>query len=79
MMNVNDKRTRTETKEFIKLGIGDAYEDKEGFLCIKTDEHNDCYHNNCIALVDGCWEAHFEAEYALVYPVATTLVLERGV
>ena len=75
-MNVNDKRVKHEAYVFFdELAIGQAYEDKEGILCIKTHNTDDA--DNCIYFVNGQWEPEFEHSNARVIPLVTTLEIER--
>ena len=75
-MKVNDKRVKYEEKAvFEALKIGQAYEDRDGVLCIKTN-NNDC-EDNCICFVNGKWEANFESIATRVTPLVVTLEIER--
>lgn len=75
-MKINDKRAKHEAKEFFgDLSIGQAYEDKEGVLCIKTKDTDN--EDNCICFVHGNWEASLEGLFAKVTPLVTTLEIER--
>jgi hypothetical protein len=75
-MNVNDKRVKHEPNVFFdELKIGQAYEDKDGVLCIKTKD-TDC-EDNCICFVGGEWEANLESLTARIIPLVATLEIER--
>ena len=75
-MKVNDKRVKYEGKVFFEeLKIGQAYEDRDGVLCIKTN-NNDC-EDNCICFVREEWEANFESLAARVTPIVVTLEIEK--
>lgn len=75
-MKVNDKRVKHEANAFFgDLPIGQAYEDKDGVLCIKTKD-TDC-EDNCICFVGEEWEANLESLTARVIPLVTTLEIER--
>lgn len=75
-MNVKDKRVKHEANAFFgDLKIGQAYEDRDGVLCIKTKD-TDC-EDNCICFVGEEWEANLESLTARVIPLVTTLEIER--
>lgn len=75
-MKVNDKRVKYEANAFFgDLPIGQAYEDKDGILCIKTNNTDN--EDNCICLVNEEWEASFESLTTKVIPLVTTLEIER--
>lgn len=75
-MNVNDKRVKHEANVFFEeLKIGQAYEDRDGVLCIKTNDTDG--ENNCICFVGEEWEANLESRTARVIPLITTLEIER--
>lgn len=76
-MDVNDKRSKREKVPFKDLEVGQAYEDKDGFLCIKTVESDLCADINCICFTDGIWESNLEGLYTEVTPLVTTLEIER--
>lgn len=74
-MDINDKRVRADFIEFAELKIGDAYEDRDGVICIKT--HEDDISHNCICFVGNEWEANLESLGAEVRPLKTCLEIER--
>jgi hypothetical protein len=74
-MNVNDKRAKQTSVPFKDLKIGQAYEDRDGFLCIKTHHYAD--DDNCISFIDGNWCCSAEESNAKVTPLVTTLEIER--
>lgn len=75
-MNVNDKRVKHEANVFFEeLRIGQAYEDRDGMLCIKTNDTDG--ENNCIYFVGEEWKANLESLTARVIPLVTTLEIER--
>ena len=75
-MDVNDKRVKHEANEFFgDLKVGQAYEDRDGVLCIKTNDTDN--ENNCICFFNGEWEANLESLTARVIPLITTLEIER--
>jgi hypothetical protein len=74
-MNVNDKRVTHEANAFFgDLEIGQAYEDRDGVLCIKT--HDSDNEDNCICFVREKWESSLESLTARVIPLVTTLTIE---
>lgn len=75
-MNVNDKRGRKEKVPFEVLDVGQAYEDKDGVLCIKTINSDPRAHFNCICFFGGNWESNVEASDSEVTPLVTTLEIE---
>ena len=76
-MDVNDKRNRREKVPFEVLEVGQAYEDKEGVLCIKTAESDLSADINCICFIRGVWESNLEGLDTKVTPLVTTLEIER--
>ena len=74
-MDINDKRVKEQYVMFEELKVGDVYEDKEGFVCIKT--HEDDISHNCICFVNGEWEVNLEGLGAEVRPLKTCLEIER--
>ena len=75
-MNVNDKRVKYEANVFFEeLSIGQVYEDRDGVLCIKTNDNDN--ENNCICFVCGEWEANCECLATTVIPLTATLEIER--
>lgn len=63
----NDKRVK-----FYELGIGDAYLDKNGTLCIKTSASECIYYSD----VTGSWDSTTENANELVEPAKATLTIE---
>lgn len=75
-MKVNDKRAKHEEGVFFEeLKIGQAYEDGDGVLCIKTN--NDGCKDNCIYFINEKWETNVESLTAMVTPLVATLEIER--
>lgn len=75
-MNVNDKRVKHEANVFFEeLRIGQAYEGRDGVLCIKTNNADG--ENNCICFVGGEWKANLESLTARIIPLVVTLEIER--
>ena len=77
-MYVNDKRKVEGGTTFEKWKVGDAYEDSEGVICIKTSDVN-LADNNCICYVDDEWEESFEGQTARVWPLRATISVEGRV
>lgn len=74
-MDVKDKRvTREAGVPFEELSIGQVYEDKDGVLCIKTE--NSPYLNNCICFNGEGWECNHENLTQRVIPLIATLEIE---
>ena len=74
-MKVNDKRAiREEGVPFGDLDIGQVYEDRNGVLCIKTE--NSPYSNNCICFGGEEWEPNHENLTQRVIPLTATLEIE---
>ena len=76
-MDVNDKRNKREKVLFKDLEVGQAYEDKEGVLCIKTAENDLGADINCICFIRDVWESNLEGLDTKVTPLVTTLEIER--
>lgn len=75
-MDVNDKRVKHEANVFFEeLEIGQVYEDRDGVLCIKTNNSDN--EDNCICFVGEEWEASLESLTARVIPLIATLEIER--
>lgn len=75
-MKVNDKRVKHEEGVFFEeLKIGQAYEDGDGVLCIKTNDTDGKY--NCIYFVNEKWGVSTERPTTKVIPLVTTLEIER--
>lgn len=74
-MDINDKRVKEQYVMFEELKVGDVYEDKEGFVCIKT--HEDDISHNCICFVGDEWEANLESLNVRVIPLQTCLEIEK--
>ena len=75
MMTIKDTRAKNVLVSFEDLSVGQVYEDKDGIICIKTcDEYSE---NNCISFVMGKWESAVEGSVTKVFPLKTTLLIER--
>lgn len=77
-MKVKDTRTQNDnTMAFANLPIGQAYEDFDGYLCIKVNDEHD--KSNCLIYNHDVerWEACFEDTSTKVFPLTTTLLIER--
>ena len=74
-MDVKDKRVAREAGvPFGDLSIGQVYEDRDGVLCIKTE--NSPYSNNCICFNAEGWECNHENLTQRVIPLTATLEIE---
>lgn len=77
-MKVNDKREKRGIILFKELKVGQAYEDIDHILCIKTAENELDADVNCICFTnDGTWTSYLEILDAEVTPLVTTLEIER--
>lgn len=75
-MNVNDKRVKHEANVFFdELRIGQVYEDRDGVLCIKTNDTDQ--EDNCICFINDNWEANLESLTSRITPLIATLEIER--
>ena len=65
------------TVQFQDLAVGDAYEDDEGIICIKTsgDDYGDSPYGKCIAFVDDEWIEEDEHRGTYVKPLEATITL----
>lgn len=78
-----DNRIKIEaTVQFKDLAIGDAYEDDEGVVCIKTgdddysdNDYSDSPYGKCIAFVSGEWREEEEHRGTYVKPLEATITL----
>lgn len=77
-MKVVDNRKENEMVTVNELPLGQAYLDRDGILCIKTNEaiEGHCY-CCCLAYVGDEWRADEEYCDVKVIPVSTTLTIER--
>ena len=76
-MKIKDKREKHGECYFSELGIGQAYQDRQGNICVKTSlEEGGEEEYNCIALVCGDWGQHWEAPNELCTVLNATLLLE---
>lgn len=71
-MNVVDERDSGEHITFCELCIGDCYMDKDGDLCIKTDEDSSIYTTN-----NRNWYSVGRDADEIVVPIEATLVLKK--
>lgn len=76
-MRVDNKITIKTTVHFEDLAVGEAYEDSEGVICIKTsgDDYDDGTYGKCIAFIDGEWREEEEYREAYVKPLEATITL----
>ena len=72
-----DNRIKIEaTVQFQDLAIGDAYEDGEGVVCIKTgDDYGASPYGKCIAFVSDEWREEDEHRGTYVKPLEATITL----
>ena len=72
VLNVNDKRTASKKRiTFIDLSIGEVYEDKDNFLCIKIDNTHCLYLND-----EDVWDIAVCNVAEAVFPLRATLTIE---
>lgn len=72
VLNVNDKRTASKKRiTFIDLSVGEIYEDKDNFLCIKIDNTHCLYMNE-----DDVWDTAICNVAEVVFPLRATLTIE---
>lgn len=72
-----DNRIKVEaTVQFRDLNIGDAYEDDEGVICIKTgDQIEDTCYGRCICYAGMEWRDEEEHLGRYVKPIDATITL----
>ena len=71
-MKLIDKRETKQTIPFDNLNIGDCYQDKDGYICIKTG------FDRCMYLDDsGGWSTTSESRDAAIIPLKATITVER--
>lgn len=75
-MKVESKIRVQDLVPFEELNIGDAYEDKEGILCIKVNDGNpDSSYATCLAYVSGEWREDEEHKENMVKPLDASIVI----
>lgn len=74
-MKVVDKRTQNEMMTVDELPLGQAYLDKDGYLCIKTREAVKGY-CSCLVYISDKWYRGEEIRLTKVTPITTTLTVE---
>lgn len=76
-MKVENKIKIEANVQFQDLAIGDAYEDNEGIICIKTsdDDYGDSPYGKCIAFVNDEWMEEDEHRGTYVKPLEATITL----
>lgn len=75
-MKLNNQIKIEATVQFQNLNIGDAYEDEEGVICIKTgDQIEDTCHGRCIYYADTKWREEEEHLGRYVKPIDATIIL----
>ena len=71
-MNVIDKRAIPLTTTFGDLAVGDAFQDDDGDMCIKTDIGAYMY------WMDGEWVSYYNLDANdLIIPLEITYTIER--
>jgi hypothetical protein len=70
-------KMKNNTVAFRELAIGDAYYDKDGYLCIKTSDPDwdAVSYGGCIAHVNGEWVEEEEHEKSECTPLKTEFVI----
>ena len=76
-MRVENKIKIEATVQFQDLAVGEAYEDKDGVVCIKTsdDDYGDSPYGRCIAFVNDEWREEDEHREAYVKPLEATITI----
>ena len=76
-MKVENRIKIEATVQFQDLVVGDAYEDKDGIICIKTsdDNYGDSLYGRCIAFIDEEWKEDEEHRATYVKPLEATITL----
>ena len=76
-MQVIDKRGIPLTTTFGDLKVGDAFQDDDGDICIKTDTHTAIYWEDGTS-DGGSWFHHRSfSERDLIIPLSVTYTFER--
>lgn len=74
-MKIIDKRATSPTITFGDLAIGEAFQDEQDRLCIKTDLGTAMRYNEW----DGVWYTDYSHEAGdLIIPLEVTYTFERG-
>ena len=75
-MRVDNQIKIEATIQFRDLNIGDAYEDEEGVICIKTDDQiKDDFFGRCIYYANSEWLWGEERLDRYVKPLEATITL----
>ena len=76
-MRVSNQIKIEATVQFQDLAVGDAYEDSEGIICIKTsdDDYGDSPYGKCIAFDGDDWRVEEEHRGTYVKPLEATMTL----
>ena len=73
-MTVIDKRATPLTITFGDLAIGEAFQDEQGRVCIKTDLSAAMRYNEC----DGVWYSDYSHDVdEFIIPLEVTYTIER--
>jgi hypothetical protein len=74
-MKVKYEREVTSTVLAKYIRVGEAYHDKEGILCIRTQGDTDCSYFRVICYINGQWEEQEEYEENPVTPLMTEITV----
>lgn len=75
-MKLNNQIKIEATVQFRDLAVGDAYEDEEGVICIKTsDQIEDTCYGRCIYYSGSKWHDEEESLGRYVKPIDATITL----
>ena len=76
-MKVINKIGKEGLVEFKHLAVGDAYYDKEGNLCIKTNnpDWSETSYGTCLVYLNGSWIAEEEHETAKCTVLKTEFII----
>ena len=74
-MKVKYEKEVTPTVLAKYIRVGEAYHDKDGILCIRTQGDTDCNYFNVICYVNGQWEEQKEYGENPVTPLLTEITV----
>lgn len=74
-MRVKYEREVTSTVLAKYIRVGEAYHDKDGILCIRTQGEANNGYFNVISYINGQWEEEEEYEESLVTPLETEITI----
>lgn len=72
MTTIIDNRGEKPANIFDELEVGEFYEDRDGYLCLKVS------HSNCLCNANGRWIFSNENPEATVSPLLATITIERS-